>query len=320
MSTLEHRQLGRSGIQVPVLTFGGNVFGWTIDEKTSFSLLDALVEKGLYFIDTADVYSRWASGNKGGESEVIIGNWLKKSGKRDKIVLATKVGMDLGDGKTGLAPAYIRQAVDASLARLQTDYIDLYQAHRDDADTPLQETLATFDALIKEGKVRAIGASNYSDDRLSEALKISADNGLARYETLQPEYNLYDRQGYESGLEPVAKEHGLGVINYYSLASGFLSGKYRSKADAAKSARGQGVVEKYLNDRGLKIVNALVQVAEAHHASPAQVALAWQIARPSITAPIVSATSLAQVDELAKAAVLRLKDDDLRLLSEVSSY
>lgn len=320
MSTLEHRQLGRSGIQVPVLTFGGNVFGWTIDEKTSFSLLDALVEKGLYFIDTADVYSRWAPGNKGGESEVIIGNWLKKTGQRDKIVLATKVGMDLGDGKTGLAPAYIRQAVDASLARLQTDYIDLYQAHRDDADTPLQETLATFDALIKEGKVRAIGASNYSDDRLSEALKISADNGLARYETLQPEYNLYDRQGYESGLESVAKEHGLGVINYYSLASGFLSGKYRSKADAAKSARGQGVVEKYLNDRGLKIVNALVQVAEAHHASPAQVALAWQIARPSITAPIVSATSLAQVDELAKAAVLTLKDDDLRLLSEVSSY
>lgn len=320
MSTLEHRQLGRSGIQVPVLTFGGNVFGWTIDEQTSFSLLDALVEKGLNFIDTADVYSRWAPGNKGGESEVIIGNWLKKSGKRDQIVLATKVGMDLGDGKTGLAPAYIRQAVDASLKRLQTDYIDLYQAHRDDADTPLQETLAAFDALIKEGKVRAIGASNYADDRLRDALKISADNGLARYETLQPEYNLYDRAGYESGLEQVAVEHGLGVINYYSLASGFLSGKYRSKEDAAKSARGQGVVEKYLNDRGLKIVNALVQIADARHASPAQVALAWQIARPSVTAPIVSATSLTQVDELAKAAVLRLKDEDLRLLSEVSSY
>lgn len=320
MSTLEHRQLGRSGIQVPVLTFGGNVFGWTIDEQTSFSLLDALVEKGLNFIDTADVYSRWAPGNKGGESEVIIGNWLKKSGKRDQIVLATKVGMDLGDGKTGLAPAYIRQAVDASLKRLQTDYIDLYQAHRDDADTPLQETLAAFDALIKEGKVRAIGASNYADDRLREALKISADNGLARYETLQPEYNLYDRAGYESGLEQVAVEHGLGVINYYSLASGFLSGKYRSKEDAAKSARGQGVVEKYLNDRGLKIVNALVQIADARHASPAQVTLAWQIARPSVTAPIVSATSLTQVDELAKAAVLRLKDEDLRLLSEVSSY
>ncbi|QGU86989.1 aldo/keto reductase [Erwinia sorbitola] len=320
MSTLEHRQLGRSGLQVPVLTFGGNVFGWTIDEKTSFSLLDALLEKGLYFIDTADVYSRWAPGNAGGESEVIIGNWLKKSGKRDKIVLATKVGMDLGDGKTGLAPKYIRQAVEASLTRLQTDYIDLYQAHRDDSDTPLQETLAAFDALIKEGKVRAIGASNYSDDRLREALKVSADNGLARYETLQPEYNLYDRENYESGLEQVAEEHGLGVINYYSLASGFLSGKYRSKADAAKSARGQGVVDKYLNDRGLKIINALVQVAETHHASPAQVALAWQIARPSITAPIVSATSLDQVDELAKAAVLKLKEEDLRLLSEVSSY
>lgn len=320
MSNLEHRQLGRSKLQVPVLTFGGNVFGWTIDEKTSFSLLDALVEKGLNFIDTADVYSRWAPGNKGGESEVIIGNWLKQSGKRDKIILATKVGMDLGDGKTGLAPKYIREAVEASLKRLQTDYIDLYQAHRDDEDTPLQETLAAFDALIKEGKVRVIGASNYSDARLAEALKVSSDNGLARYETLQPEYNLYDREGYESGLEKVAKDHGLGVINYYSLASGFLSGKYRSKEDAAKSARGQGVVEKYLNDRGLKIVNALVQVAEEHHASPTQVALAWQIARPSITAPIVSATSLSQVDELAKAAVLKLKQDDLRLLSEVSSY
>ncbi|ROR07701.1 aldo/keto reductase [Erwinia sp. JUb26] len=320
MSTSEHRQLGRSGIQVPLLTFGGNVFGWTADQATSFSLLDALVEKGLNFIDTADVYSRWVPGNEGGESETIIGNWLKQSGKRDKIILATKVGMDLGDGKTGLAPKYIRQAVEASLTRLQTDYIDLYQAHRDDEDTPLQDTLATFDALIKEGKVRAIGASNYSADRLSEALKISADTGLARYETLQPEYNLYDREGYESGLEAVVQEHGLGVINYYSLASGFLSGKYRKPEDAAKSARGQGVVEKYLNDRGLKIVHALVQVAEAHHASPTQVALAWQIARPSITAPIVSATSLAQVDELVKATQLKLSDADKRLLSEVSSY
>ncbi|MBK0033516.1 aldo/keto reductase [Erwinia sp. S43] len=320
MSTSEHRQLGRSGIQVPLLTFGGNVFGWTADQSTSFSLLDALVEKGLNFIDTADVYSRWVPGNEGGESETIIGNWLKQSGKRDKIILATKVGMDLGDGKTGLAPKYIRQAVEASLKRLQTDYIDLYQAHRDDEDTPLQDTLATFDALIKEGKVRAIGASNYSADRLSEALKISADAGLARYETLQPEYNLYDREGYESGLEAVVEEHGLGVINYYSLASGFLSGKYLKPEDAAKSARGKGVVEKYLNDRGLKIVHALVEVAEAHHASPTQVALAWQIARPSITAPIVSATSLAQVDELAKATQLKLTDADKRLLSEVSSY
>lgn len=320
MSTSALRPLGRSGIQVPLLTFGGNVFGWTVDRTTSFSLLDALVEKGLNFIDTADVYSRWVPGNQGGESETIIGEWLKQSGKRDRIILATKVGMDLGDGKTGLAPAYIRQAVEASLKRLQTDYIDLYQAHRDDEDTPLQETLATFDALIKEGKVRAIGASNYSADRLREALKVSADAGLARYETLQPEYNLYDREGYESGLEAVVKEHGLGVINYYSLASGFLSGKYRKPEDAAKSARGQGVVEKYLNERGLNIVQALVQVAEAHHATPTQVALAWQIARPSITAPIVSATSLAQVDELVKATQLALTDGDKRLLSEASSY
>ncbi len=320
MSTSEHRQLGRSGIQVPLLTFGGNVFGWTVDQPASFSLLDALVEKGLNFIDTADVYSRWAPGNQGGESETIIGNWLRQSGKRDKIILATKVGMDLGDGKTGLAPKYIRQAVDASLKRLQTDYIDLYQAHRDDEDTPLQDTLATFDALIKEGKVRAIGASNYSADRLSEALKISQDAGLARYETLQPEYNLYDREAYESGLEAVVKAHGLGVINYYSLASGFLSGKYRKPEDAAKSARGQGVVEKYLNERGLKIIHTLVQVAEGLHATPTQVALAWQIARPGITAPIVSATSLALVDELVKATQLKLSDADKRLLSEVSSY
>ncbi len=320
MSQSEHRSLGRTGIQVPTLTFGGNVFGWTVDQKTSFSLLDALVEKGLYFIDTADVYSRWAPGNEGGESETIIGNWLKQSGKRDKIVLATKVGIEMGPGKTGLAPKYIRQAIEDSLRRLQTDSIDLYQAHRDDRDTPLQETLATFDALIKEGKVRAIGASNYSAERLSEALKVSEDNGLARYETLQPEYNLYDREGYESGLEQVAKDNGLAVINYYSLASGFLSGKYRKPEDASKSQRGAGVVEKYLNERGLRIIKALDQVAESTGSTPTQVALAWQIARPSITAPIVSVTSLTQLDELTKAAALKLSDDDIRELSEASSY
>lgn len=320
MSTSQHRQLGRSGIQVPLLTVGGNVFGWTVDEKTSFSLLDALLEKGLNFIDTADVYSLWAPGNEGGESEKIIGNWLKKSGKRDSVILATKVGMDLGNGRTGLAPNYIRQAVEDSLRRLQTDYIDLYQAHRDDEDTPLQETLKAFDTLVKEGKVRAVGASNYSAVRLTEALKVSEQAGLVRYETLQPEYNLYDREGYESGLEAVAIEHGLGVINYYSLASGFLSGKYRHPEDAAKSARGQSVVEKYLNPRGLSIIKALVEVAETRRATPTQVALAWQIARPGITAPIVSATSLSQVDELAQATLLKLSNDDLRLLSEVSSY
>lgn len=320
MSQSEHRSLGRTGIQVPTLTFGGNVFGWTVDQKTSFSLLDALVEKGLYFIDTADVYSRWAPGNEGGESETIIGNWLKQSGKRDKIVLATKVGIEMGPGKTGLAPKYIRQAIEDSLRRLQTDSIDLYQAHRDDSDTPLRETLATFDALIKEGKVRTIGASNYSAERLSEALKVSEDNGFARYETLQPEYNLYDREGYESGLEQVAKDNGLAVINYYSLASGFLSGKYRKPEDASKSQRGAGVVEKYLNERGLRIIKALDQVAESTGSTPTQVALAWQIARPSITAPIVSVTSLTQLDELTKAAALKLSDDDIRELSEASSY
>lgn len=301
MSQIETRQLGDSGIEVPLLTFGGNVFGWTIDQSTSFSLLDALVDKGLWFIDTADVYSRWAPGNKGGESETIIGHWLKKSGKRDSIVLATKVGMEMSPEKTGLKPQYIRQAVEDSLRRLQTDYIDIYQAHRDDEGTPLAETLNAFDLLIKEGKVRAIGASNYSAARLQEALQTSEKEGLARYETLQPEYNLYDREGYEAELEKVVTEHGLGVINYYSLASGFLSGKYRSAADASKSARGQGVVEKYLNPRGLKILASLDEISQAHQVSPTQVALAWQIARPGITAPIVSATSLTQLDDLVGA-------------------
>ena len=318
MSQLPARQLGRSQLQVPPLTFGGNVFGWTIDQATSFSLLDALVEKGLYFIDTADVYSRWADGNQGGESETIIGNWLKKSGKRDRIVLATKVGMDLGDGKTGLAPKYIRQAVEDSLRRLQTDYIDLYQAHRDDEDTPLADTLATFDALVKEGKVRTIGASNYSAERLAEALKISEQQQLARYETIQPEYNLYDRQPFESGLQQLAQEKQLGVINYYSLASGFLSGKYRTPQDAGKSKRGDGVVQQYLNPRGLKILAALDEVAAARNVSLTQVALAWQIARPGITAPIVSATSLQQLDELVKAATLTLSDAENQQLELAS--
>lgn len=314
------RELGRSGIKVPSLTFGGNVFGWTIDQPTSFRILDALLEHQLNFIDTADVYSVWAPDNQGGESETIIGNWLKKTGQRDKVIIATKVGMDMGDGKKGLSARYIRQAVEASLQRLQTDYIDLYQSHEDDKETPLEETLATFDALIKEGKVRAIGASNYEANRLAEALKVSADNNLARYETLQPEYNLYDRQGYEAALEPLVREHGLGVISYYSLASGFLSGKYRQPEDAAKSARGQGVVEKYLNDRGRTIIEALDSVANLHQATPSQVALAWLIARPGMTAPIVSATSLEQVKELAGATRLRLSPEDIGLLNDASAY
>ncbi|MFS7220320.1 aldo/keto reductase [Rahnella inusitata] len=317
---MSKRELGRSGIQVPVLTFGGNVFGWTVDQSASFSLLDALLDNNLNFIDTADVYSRWVDGNQGGESETIIGNWLKKTGKRDQIVLATKVGKPMGEGKVGLSPRYIKEAVEASLKRLQTDYIDLYQSHDDDADTPLAESLAAFDALIKEGKVRAIGASNYSAPRLAEALKVSKDNGLARYETLQPLYNLYDRKVYEEALEKVVTENGVGVINFYGLASGFLTGKYRTKADASKSKRGESVIERYLDDRGLKVLKGLDQVAEKHGVQPGQVALAWQIARPSITAPIVSATSLQQLNELAQAATLRLDDADIQTLNDASAW
>ncbi|NDJ58604.1 aldo/keto reductase [Enterobacteriaceae bacterium 4M9] len=314
----ETRELGKSGIQVPKLTFGGNVFGWTVDEKQSFSLLDALVEKGLWFIDTADVYSRWAPGNQGGESETIIGKWLRKTHKRDAIVLATKVGMEMSREKTGLKPQYIRQAVEDSLRRLQTDYIDVYQAHRDDGDTPLEDTLTTFDKLIKEGKVRAIGASNYSADRLQAALDISKRNGIARYEVLQPEYNLYDRKDYESGLEQVAREAGIGVISYYSLASGFLSGKYRSQADAGKSARGEKVVGQYVNPRGMKILEALDSVSDVHQVSPAQVALAWLMARPGITAPIASATTIQQINDLAGATRLTLSTEDIAVLNDAS--
>jgi aryl-alcohol dehydrogenase-like predicted oxidoreductase len=317
---MSKRELGRSGIQVPVLTFGGNVFGWTADESTSFSLLDALLDHKLNFIDTADVYSSWVEGHSGGESETIIGKWLKKTGKRDQIILATKVGKPMGEGKVGLSPRYIKQAVEASLKRLQTDHIDLYQSHDDDADTPLAESMAAFDALIKEGKVRAIGASNYSAPRLAEALKVSQENGLARYETLQPLYNPYDRKVYEEALEEVVTDHGLGVINFYGLAAGFLTGKYRTKADASKSKRGESVVERYLNERGLKVLAALDSVAQKHGVKPGQVALAWQIARPSITSPIVSATSLEQLDELAKAATLKLDDADIALINEGSRW
>jgi len=317
---MSKRELGRSGIQVPLLTFGGNVFGWTVDQTASFNLLDALLDHKLNFIDTADVYSSWVEGNKGGESETIIGNWLKKTGKRDQIILATKVGKPMGEGKVGLSPRYIKEAVEASLKRLQTDYIDLYQSHDDDADTPLAESLAAFDALIKEGKVRAIGASNYSAPRLAEALKVSQENGLARYETLQPQYNLYDRKLYEEALEKVVTDNGLGVINFYGLAAGFLTGKYRTQADAGKSKRGESVIARCLNERGLKILKGLDQVAEKHGAQPGQVALAWQIARPSITSPIVSATSLQQLNELAQAATLKLDDADIRTLNDASAW
>ena len=314
------RALGRSGLQVPPLTFGGNVFGWTVDEAGAFSLLDAMVDAGLNFIDTADVYSRWAPGNQGGESETLIGKWLKRSGKRDRVMIATKVGMEMGPDAVGLSPAYIRRALEASLARLQTDYVDLYQSHKDDPDTPLTDTLAEFAKHIESGKVRAIGASNYTAVRLSEALIAAERHDLPRYESIQPEYNLYNRAPFESGLQSLVKTQQMGTINYYALASGFLSGKYRSAADVGKSARGQKIVDTYLNERGFRILKALDEVSEDAGCTPAQAALAWQIAQPGITSPIVSATSLAQLDELVKAASLTLTHDQLAKLSQASDW
>jgi aryl-alcohol dehydrogenase-like predicted oxidoreductase len=313
---MHKRRLGRSSLHVAPLAFGGNVFGWSVDEKRSFELLDAFVDNGFDLIDTADVYSAWVPGNRGGESETIVGRWLKASGKRDRVTLATKVGKWVEH--KGLAPINIRAAVEGSLRRLQTDRIDLYQAHEDDPSVPLAETLGEFGRLIEEGKVRAIGASNYDADRLAEALKVSAAHGLPRYESLQPEYNLVARAGYERELEPLARREELGVIGYYSLASGFLSGKYRSEADLAKSAARGGAVRKYLNPQGLAVVAALDEVAAAHRATPAQVALAWLMARPGITAPIASATSVEQLLELLGAAKLALSHEEIARLDAAS--
>jgi aryl-alcohol dehydrogenase-like predicted oxidoreductase len=312
------RELGRSGLHVAPIAFGGNVFGWSADEKTSFALLDAFVDAGFNLVDTADVYSAWVPGNQGGESETILGRWFKHSGKRDKVVLATKVAK--WAERPGLSADNITAAVEDSLRRLQTDVIDLYQAHEDDESTPLESTLAAFGRLIEQGKVRAIGASNYTAERLRDALKVSADYKLPRYETLQPEYNLYDRAGYEAGLEAVVREAQLGVISYYSLASGFLSGKYRSAADAAKSsARGQKVVDTYVNPRGLRILTALDDVASAHGVSPSQIAIAWLIARPGITAPIVSATSVEQLKDVLAAANVALSAQEVQQLDAASA-
>ncbi|MFC4623709.1 aldo/keto reductase [Daeguia caeni] len=304
---MEYRTLGKTDIKVSSLCFGGNVFGWTVDEATSFSLLDRFVNAGLNFIDTADAYSAWAPGNVGGESETIIGNWLKSRGLRDRVVIATKVGSQMGPDEKGLSPAYIRKAVDASLKRLQTDYIDLYQSHWDDPETPFEDVLGAYQDLIRAGKVRAIGASNLTPDRLAEALETARRHDLPRYETLQPKYNLYDRAEYEDGLEQICRANGLGVIPYYALAAGFLTGKYRSEADLGRRARST-TVEKYLNERGLRIVAALDEVAQDLNATPAQVALAWLMERPSITAPIASATSLAQLGEMINAIHLKLND------------
>ena len=316
---MEHRNLGGSALSVAPLCLGGNVFGWTIDEAASFRLLDAALDGGLNFIDTADVYSRWVQGHVGGESETILGKWLKQNGKRDQVVLASKVGMDMGEGRSGLSKTRIAQAVEESLSRLQTDVIDLYQAHKDDADTPLEETLSAFGDLVKAGKVRVVGASNYSASRLEAALQVSAAHSLPKYESLQPHYNLVYRQDYESTLEPVCRKHNVGVIPYSSLASGFLSGKYHSQADAAGKARGNGV-KAYLNEKGFAVVRALEEVASAHGTRPAVVALAWLIARPGITAPIASATSVEQLKDLVAATTLQLSKEDIQQLDQASAY
>jgi len=314
------RPLGRSGLQVSPLCFGGNVFGWTVDEGMSFSLLDAWLDAGFNFIDTADVYSKWAPGHQGGESETIIGKWLKHSGKRDRVVIATKVGMDMGDGKVGLAPAYIKQAVEASLKRLQVEQIDLYQSHKDDEAVPLSETLGAYADLIKQGKVRAIGASNYTAPRLAEALETSKKLGLPRYETLQPLYNLYDRAIFEDALAPLCVKEDIGVINFYALAAGFLTGKYRSAADIDKSKRGKSTIDKYLNERGLRILAALDEVAAGlDGATPARVAVAWLLVQPGVTSPIASATSLEQLAELGRAAQLKLPADAIERLNKASA-
>ncbi len=312
------RKLGNSAIEVAPLALGGNVFGWTIDEATSFRILDAFVDAGFQLVDTADVYSRWKPGNQGGESETILGKWFKTTGKRDQVVLATKVGMEMGPGQSGLSRDYIVQEVEQSLQRLQTDRIDLYQSHKDDPETPLEETLGAFNDLIDQGKVRAIGASNYSAERLSQAIEVSRGNGLAVYQTLQPHYNLAERALFEPDLETVCLEAGISVIPYYSLAAGFLTGKYRSEADLAKSPRGQNA-RKYLNDRGFAILKALDEVAERTGTNPTQVALAWLAARPTVTAPIASATSLEQLQDLIAGATLELDAESTALLDRASA-
>ena len=315
---MNRRKLGNTGFDVAPLAFGGNVFGWTVDEATSFRLLDAFVDAGFNLIDTADSYSRWVTGHQGGESETIIGRWIAARGRHDDVVIATKVGSDMGLGRKSLRKDYILQAAEASLRRLQVDAIDLYQSHWDDETTPLDETLEAYATLIAQGKVRAIGASNLSADRLQQALDVSARNGLPRYLTLQPPYNLYDRATFEGPLASLCIREGLGVISYFALAAGFLTGKYRSQADFAKSARGGGM-SKYLNPRGLRILAALDRVAADRHATPAAVALAWLIDRPGLTAPIASATSVEQLGGLIAATRLRLDADAVRALDQASA-
>ncbi len=314
---MQKRRLGRTDLEIAPLVLGGNVFGWTADEKTSFEILDRFVDAGLNAIDTADSYSRWVDGNKGGESETIIGKWMKSRGNRDKIVVITKVGSDMGQGKKDLSAAYIAKAVEDSLKRLQVDAIDLYLSHWADDTVPYDETLSAYDKLLKAGKVRNIGASNLDAGRLDAALKVASQRKLPRYEVLQPEYNLYDRSSFDGPLRDLCMKEEIGVITYFSLAKGFLSGKYRSEADLGKSPRGGGI-GKYLDERGKRILAALDAVSARHNASQAEVALAWIIARPGVTAPIASATSIEQTDSLVRAASLQLTAADIKELDKAS--
>lgn len=316
---MEKRRLGRTGLHITPLVFGGNVFGWTADKATSFALLDRFTAAGFETIDTADVYSKWVPGNSGGESETIIGEWMRSRGNRSRAIVVTKVGSELGPDMKGLSATYIARAAEASLRRLQTDYIDLYLSHWPDASVPYDETLGAYQRLLASGKVRAIGASNLDATQLRASLGVAAARNLPRYEVLQPEYNLYDRRSFDGSLRDLALAEDVGVITYFSLAKGFLSGKYRSAADLGKSARGAGI-KGYLDERGMRILAALDEVAGRHDAQPAEVALAWLIAQPGVTAPIASATSVTQVESLLRSVSLQLSADDLRMLDAASRY
>lgn len=316
---MEKRSLGQSGIYVAPIAFGGNVFGWTVDEKQSFELLDTFVDGGFDFVDTADSYSSWVDGNIGGESETIIGNWFEARKNRHKIILSTKVGSETKEHPQSISKKSILERVERSLRRLKTDYIDLYQTHFDDKVTPVEEILSAYQQLVQDGKVRAIGTSNMSPERILQSLEASEREGLPKYETLQPLYNLMEREAYEKELQSIAEKNNMGVLNYYSLASGFLTGKYRSKSDLGKSPRGGGV-EKYLDSKGFQVLEALDAVSEKHSTTPATVSLAWLLARPTIIAPIVSATSLKQMQSILDAPGLKLDENDMKRLDTASNW
>jgi len=320
INEMEKRKLGKSELLVSTLMFGGNVFGWTINENESFKILDSFVDAGFNFIDTADTYSRWVPGNKGGESETIIGNWMKKNGKRKEVLIATKLGGDVGKGKKDLSAQYVKEASEASLKRLQTDHIDLYQTHYDDLDTPVEETMTALNELIKEGKVRYIGASNLSAERIKASNEFARKNNLQPYISLQPLYNLYDRQKFEHEYLKLVTEEDLAVLPYYALASGFLSGKYRNENDLQKSARGEGIGKKYLNERGYTILSAMDKVAAEQKVPLSEIAIAWLLQKPFITSAIVSATNEKQLQELINATNLKLTNEQMKELDDASEY